>query len=92
MINPYQPPESEPNEGAEPPEGEGPKPGNSAPAVGCGVGGCLIPTLLFIACAIAGDTGGPLIWPFFAVVFGVIGMIIGFVYQFTKGSRRDRRR
>ena len=62
MINPYEPPESDEGRGVERPDTERSKTGNAAPFVGCGVGGCLVPLLLFIACMVfLGDPGGPLL-------------------------------
>ena len=76
-MNPYQPPEHGDN-----PPMEARKAGQSAPVIGCVSGGCLLPILLFFACAIfLGDTGGPLIWPIFAVPLGIIGLIAGFIYR-----------
>ena len=56
------------------------KTGIEAPALGCGVGGCLIPLLLFIfGLFVMNDIGGPLIWPMLSVFLGTIGLIIGFL-------------
>jgi hypothetical protein len=80
MTEPYSPPEHGSDDGREPR-----KVGFAAPAIGCGVGGCLLPILLFIVCALLGDTGGPLIWPMAAVVFGGIGLLVGFLYKIARG-------
>ena len=78
-MNPYQPPEHGENQ---PAIDETRKAGQSAPFIGCVTGGCLLPILLFFACAILlGDTGGPLIWPIFAVPLGIIGFIVGLIYR-----------
>ena len=75
MVDPYHPPESD--TGKIP---DSPKPGHSAPLLGC-----LLPTLLFFGCAIfLGDTGGPLFWPIIAVPLGFIGMIGGFIYRSSR--------
>lgn len=79
MISPYQPPEPGQDSG-----GDRPGAGEAAPRIGCGVGGCLIPLLLFIACAITGDFGGPLFWPFIVLLSGGLGMIIGYVYRWRR--------
>jgi len=95
MINPYEPPESDEGRGVERPDTERSKTGNAAPFVGCGVGGCLVPLLLFIACMVfLGDPGGPLLWPIIAVPLGVIGVVVGFVYRLVRRdveSHRDHR-
>lgn len=76
-MNPYHPPEHGDSQPIEPR-----KAGASAPLIGCATGGCLLPILLFFACAILlGDTGGPLIWPIFAVPLGIIGLIAGYIYR-----------
>jgi hypothetical protein len=80
MTDPYTPPEHDSHDGHEPR-----KVGLAPPAIGCGVGGCLLPILLFIVCALLGDTGGPLIWPIGAVVFGGIGLVVGFLYKIARG-------
>lgn len=78
-MNPYLPPEHGENQ---PPIEEGRKAGQAAPLIGCVSGGCLLPILLFFACAfLLGDTGGPLIWPIVAVPLGIIGLIAGFIYR-----------
>ena len=52
----------------------------SSGCMGCFSGGCLLPILLFFACAIfLGDTGGPLFWPIIAVPLGLIGLAVGLV-------------
>ena len=80
MVDPYHPPESDTDKIPDSPEA-----GHSAPLVGCGLGGCLHPTLLFFGCAIfLGDTGGPLFWPIIAVPLGFIGMIGGFIYRSSR--------
>jgi hypothetical protein len=61
---------------------ESPKPKkgwqNFAPLLGCGVGGCFIPLLLFLFCGLfLHDTGGPLFWPMIAVPLAIIGLGIG---------------
>jgi len=59
--------------------------GYTAPLIGCGFGGCLLPILLFLACGVLlGDTGGPLFWPFIAVPLGFIGLVAGFIYRASK--------
>ncbi len=53
--------------------------------MGCGMGGCLLPILLFLTCAVfLGDTGGPLFWPIIAVPLGILGMVAGFIYRASK--------
>ena len=72
MTNPYEPPEATEST----PELTaiiGWKP----PVIGCGAGGCLIPTLLFIVCLVFGDIGGPLFWPILAVFLAVVGFVVG---------------
>ena len=77
MTNPYQPPESGEGNG-----GNRPGSGKGAPWIGCGLGGCLVPLLLFLACGIfLGDVGGPLFWPFIAAPLGGLGMAIGYAYR-----------
>jgi hypothetical protein len=76
MTDPYLPPGHDPGDEIKPR-----KAGNAAPLIGCGLGGCLLPILLFLACAIAGDTGGPLFWPIIAVPLGIMGLISGFQYR-----------
>jgi hypothetical protein len=50
----------------------------SAPALGCGVGGCLVPFLVLLVCAcVFHDTGGPLFWPMFAGLCGILGLGAG---------------
>jgi len=57
----------------------------SAPLIGCGVGGCLLPCVLMLFFAIVyNDIGGPLFWPVIAIPLGAIGSAIG-------QSIRDRR-
>ena len=59
--------------------------GYTAPLIGCGFGGCLLPILLFLACGILlSDTGGLLFWPFIAVPLGFIGLVAGFIYRASK--------
>jgi hypothetical protein len=78
-MNPYLPPE---HGESPPPIDEARKAGQSAPLIGCVSGGCLLPILLFFACAFfLGDTGGSLVWPIFAVPLGIIGLIAGFIYR-----------
>ncbi len=80
MTDPYAPPEH-----GESPPVDSPKSGCPAPLIGCGVGGCLIPLLLFVACAaFLGDTGGPLIWPIIAVPLGITGMVAGSFHRASK--------
>ena len=80
MTDPYRPPEHGPSDT----RGRR-RPGYAAPLLGCGLGGCLLPILLFIACAFFfGDTGGPLIWPIAAGLFGGIGLFLGFLYREMK--------
>ena len=80
QTNPYEPPES-----GESDTGDARVAGYRAPVVGCVSGGCLAPMLLFFGCAIfLGDTGGPLIWPIFALPLGLIGLAIGFIYRAAK--------
>lgn len=51
---------------------------DSAPQMGCAVGGCLVPLLLYLLCLIfLHDAGGPLIWPFVAVPCAMLGYAIG---------------
>lgn len=77
MTDPYVPPESSSEEVA-----QAQKPNYKAPIIGCLSGGCLAPILLLFGCAIfLGDTGGPLFWPFVAVILGVVGMVFGFIYR-----------
>jgi len=62
---------------------------DSAPLIGCGVGGCLLPILLFLFCAIVlKDTGGPLFWPFIAVFLGLIGLGIGYGVRSHKKRKK----
>ena len=80
MTDPYLPPKS-----ADGGVGEKEPASFRAPVMGCVTGGCLMPVLLFFACAIIlGDTGGPLLWPFIAVPLGVIGLVVGFIYRAVK--------
>lgn len=83
-MNPYLPPKH----GEDPPAApEKRKAGHSAPLIGCGLGDCLLPILLFFACAILwGDTGGPLIWPIIAVPLGIAGLIGGFIFRAIRGK------
>jgi hypothetical protein len=55
--------------------------------VGCLSGGCLVPIVLFLLAALSGDTGGPLIWPMLAIVLGVFGTVVGFIYGIAKKKR-----
>ena len=80
MADPYRAPES-----VDHVEKEVLSHGYKAPILGCLSGGCLAPILLFFFCALVlRDTGGPLFWPFAAVFFGLIGMVIGFVVRASK--------
>ena len=56
-------------------------PVRNAALIGCGLGGCLAPVVLFLACAVFGDTGGPLFWPIVAVPLGLLGMMIGGLFR-----------
>ena len=81
MDDPYIPPEH--GQKSDPPDSS--KQGCTPPVIGCGVGGCLVPILLFLACAIfLSDTGGPLIWPIIALPLGITGMVAGFIYKASK--------
>lgn len=52
--------------------------------LGCGLGGCLIPTLLFLFSALVmRDTGGPLFWPILSLFLGISGLMIGVAAQST---------
>ena len=45
---------------------------------GCGLGGCLIPGILFVACGLLlNDTGGWLLWPLCSVALGFVGFLVG---------------
>ena len=77
MENPYDPPKTESKVTEQSPN----KARFAAPLLGCGLGGCLGPILLFFVGAFLGDTGGPLIWPMLAISLGVIGFVIGVIYQ-----------
>lgn len=59
---------------------------NISPALlGWGIGGCLIPTLIFLFCALVlHDTGGPLLWPLLSLFLGMLGLLIGVVDQSTR--------
>ena len=49
------------------------------PVIGLGVGGFLLPFLLFLYCLkVLRDPGGPLFWPAIAIPSGAIGFAIGF--------------
>jgi hypothetical protein len=62
-----------------------------APALGCGVGGCLIPFLLLIFClAVLHDAGGPLFWPFIALPLGLLGLVIGLVIRSAVKAKDDK--
>jgi len=46
--------------------------------MGAGIGGCLIPLILFfLAALVLRDTGGPLFWPFLSIALGLIGLAVG---------------
>ena len=61
------------------------------PLVGCAVGGCLIPFLLFIFCLLVlNDVGGYLFWPFFAIPLALIGGVIGYVIKLYKNRKRRK--
>ncbi|SHI48095.1 hypothetical protein SAMN02745181_0219 [Rubritalea squalenifaciens DSM 18772] len=79
MSNPYEAPGTQ-EEAVSKVKGKA----RNAPLVGCFSGGCLIPLVLFVICLIAGDVGGPLVWPLFCIVFGVFGLILGFIYRLLK--------
>ena len=77
VADPYAPPattsESSPKR---------PKPSCLPPAVGCGFGGCLLPTAGFLFCAlILNDIGGPLFWPIIAGFSGFCGAFVGMIYS-----------
>ena len=57
---------------------EAPQKFASAPLIGCGVGGCLLPCVLMLFFAIVyNDIGGPLFWPIIAIPLGALGWAIG---------------
>lgn len=60
-----------------------------APLIGFAGGGCLLPLILFLICAIQGDTGGPLFWPFIAIPLGLVGMIVGLVIQVARRRKES---
>ena len=62
---------------------------DSAPLIGCGVGGCLLPILLFLFCVIVlKDAGGPLFWPIIAVPLGLIGLGVGYGVRSYKNRKK----
>jgi len=60
------------------------KRGCKEPAVGCGVGGCAIPIVLFIIIpSINGSrgVGGPFFYLFTCFILGLVGLLIGIIVR-----------
>jgi hypothetical protein len=61
------------------------------PLIGCAVGGCLIPLLLFIFCLLVlKDIGGYLFWPFIAIPLALIGAGIGYGINLYKNRKKQK--
>ncbi|MDQ8201353.1 hypothetical protein QEH56_24555, partial [Pelagicoccus enzymogenes] len=64
-----------------------------SPLIGFGVGGCIIPSILFTFCLVVlRDIGGPLFWPIITLPMAGIGFLIGFGFRKKKNDQIEEKK